>query len=254
MTPPTPLRTPRPATTAAGGPGGPAGRRPRPRPRPRRRRVLAVVSLGASAVLLLAADLAAAAVGEHRMADRIAERHPRLTAAPEVGIDGFPFLYDLARGSHPRVRIRAAATTAQGQPVNASLDLTDVSERPGGTYTAATAAGDFTVPYSALGTRLGPGTTLSAADGRLKIGRSFFGFPVTVLAEVGLDGDTVTVRPVSASVAGRALDPSDPRIAEAFQGQDRTLPELPMGMEPDGVSVDADGITVHARAERVALD
>lgn len=73
--------------------------------------------------------------------------------------------------------------------------------------------------------------------------------PLTLTAGVVLSGHTLTVRPVTASFAGRPINPAGPRITEALTAQERQLPDLPMGMEPTGVCVSDGGTTVRAEAE-----
>ncbi|MFE7773160.1 DUF2993 domain-containing protein [Streptomyces sp. NPDC057445] len=218
------------------------------------RRKLLWTSLALSVALgaLPVADRIAAAVAEERLADRIAGRQKAVVGTPRVSIDAFPFLLNAVEGTFPEVAIRADAVTREGRPVQASVELRDVSEKAGA-YTAASADARFTAPFGSLGADLGEGTSLSADHGRLRIDREVFGLPLTVVAEVQLAGRTVTMVPVSASFAGRQVDPAGPRIAEAFSGRERTLPELPVGLTPTDVSVSDAGVTVHARADDVRL-
>ncbi|MFE3583681.1 LmeA family phospholipid-binding protein [Streptomyces vinaceus] len=235
---------------AARGPRRP-DRPDRPdRPRRTRRWVLA----GACALLAVPvlADRVAAGVAEDRMADRIAARQSALVAAPDVSIDGFPFLWNAAAGSYPEVEVEGRARTDEGLPVTASLDLREVSRTAGG-YAAATARGRFEVPLDALAAKRGAGFRLTGRDGRLEITRSFMGVPLVVTAELKLSGDTVTLEPAAASLAGRSIDPANPQIAAALRAAERKIPELPLGLVPSGISVDGSAVTVHAEAREVAL-
>ncbi|MGW2561715.1 LmeA family phospholipid-binding protein [Streptomyces sp. NPDC001514] len=222
------------------------------------RRRLLWTSLALSAVLaaLPVSDRLAAAAAEKRLAERIAGRQSAVVGTPRVSIDAFPFLLSAAEGTFSRVTVRADAVTGEGQPVQASVELRGVAEKAGA-YTAATADARFTVPFGSFGSfggGLGEGASLSAdADGRLRIRREVLGLPLTVVAELRLAGRTVTAVPVAASFAGRPVDPAGPRIAGAFAGRERAVPELPAGLVPTGVSAGDAGVTLHARAEGVRL-
>lgn len=221
--------------------------------RARRRRLWAAVTTGALVTVLPAADRIAAVSAEHRLADRIAGRQTAVVGTPQVSIDAFPFLLSAAEGSFSRVAVRADAVTREGRSVQASVELEDVSE-DAGSYRAASADARFTAPFGSFGAGLGPDTSLSDdGHGRLRIDRRVFGLPLTVTAELRLSGRTVKVVPVAASFAGRPVDPAGPRISGAFAGQDRTLPELPVGLEPADVSVTGAGVVLHARGDDVRL-
>ncbi|PBC66121.1 hypothetical protein BX265_8566 [Streptomyces sp. TLI_235] len=221
----------------------------RARIRPRWVAAAALAGLAAAAV---GTDRVAAGAAEDRLAHRVSARQPAVVGTPEVIVGGFPFLLEAARGTFPEVAVRADAHTAGGLPVTARVDLRDVSERSGH-YTAAGADARFTVPFDALAAGLGPDSEVTADHGRLHLTRTVLGLPLDVTADVALAGGTVSVRPVGATLAGRPLDPSDSRFAAVFQARDRTLPELPIGLAASSVTVDAAGLTVHARADAVTL-
>ncbi|MEV7580562.1 LmeA family phospholipid-binding protein [Streptomyces erythrochromogenes] len=247
-TPRTTPRTPRTGDTAGRRPGGSAARPARPR----RRRAL--IAAGLAGVLLLAlpvTDSVARRLAEERLADRIELKQTNLVGRPDVSIEGLPFLLRAARETYPEVRVRADAKTDRGSPVKADVTFDHVS-REGDGYRADSASARFTAPYSSLGG--GPdGDTLvsDAGNGQLLIRRTVLGAPVVLTAGVELHDGVVSLRPTAASVAGRAMDPASPLIAQALARQTRTLPELPLGLRPSGVSVGADGVTVTARAEDV---
>ncbi|MEU3774590.1 DUF2993 domain-containing protein [Streptomyces sp. NPDC032472] len=221
------------------------------RPRRRARTVIAVAALLATA--LPAADALARHQGESRLADRIASRHPDLRSAPQVRIDGYPFLLDAARGSHPEVRVSADAVTADGHPVRADVDLREVCERPGG-YSASEVDARFTVPFDSLGARTDRALHVSdAGDGRLRIERRAFGIPVVITARPHLENNTVTLQASAATLAGHPVDPATPVIAQALAERRWELPALPLGLRASEVTVGPDGVTAHARGERVAL-
>ncbi|MFE2552088.1 DUF2993 domain-containing protein [Streptomyces sp. NPDC059355] len=225
---------------------GTAARRPR-----RARRWVAAGACALLAVVVLA-DRVAAGVAEDRMADRIAARQSALVAPPSVSIGGFPFLWSAAAGTYPEVEVEGRAKTEDGLPVTASFDLHDVSRTAGG-YAAAQARAEFKVPLDALGAKRGPGVRLAGHDGRLEITRSVMGVPLVVTAALKLTGDTVTLEPTAASLAGRPLNPANPQIAAALKEAERKLPDLPLGLVPSGISVDGGAVTVHGEAKEVTL-
>ena len=135
----------------------------------RGRRRWTVLALCAVLAALPVADRVAAGVAEGRIADRVAAVSTAVVGTPQVRIDGFPFLLDVARGTFPQVSVRADAVTAEEQPVSAAIELHTVTEKAG-TYTAASADGRFTVPLDSLGGGSGEAASLSAdEDGRLRI-------------------------------------------------------------------------------------
>ncbi|MEU6299092.1 LmeA family phospholipid-binding protein [Streptomyces erythrochromogenes] len=244
----TPRTTPRPGDTAGRRPGGPAARPARPR---RRRALIAAALAGVLLLALPVADSVARGLAEERLADRIELKQTNLVGRPDVSIEGLPFLLRAARETYPEVRVRADAKTDRGSPVKADVTFDHVA-REGDGYRADSASARFTAPYSSLGG--GPdGDTLvsDAGNGQLLIRRTVLGAPVVLTAGVELHDGVVSLRPTAASVAGRAMDPASPLIAQALARQTRTLPELPLGLQPSGVSVGADGVTVTARAEDV---
>ncbi|MFK0046394.1 DUF2993 domain-containing protein [Streptomyces sp. NPDC090741] len=220
--------------------------------RPRRTRRWALAGVCALLAGLVLADRVAAGVAEDRMADRIAARQSALVAAPSVSIGGFPFLWNAAAGAYPEVEVDGRARTEDGLPVTASVDLHDVSETAGG-YSAAGARAEFKVPLDALGAKRGPGVRLTGHGGRLEIARTVMGVPLVVTAALTLTGDTVTLEPTAASLAGRPLDPANPQIVAAFKAAERKIPALPLGLVPSGISVDAGAVTVHGEAKDVSL-
>ncbi|MFF1491952.1 DUF2993 domain-containing protein [Streptomyces sp. NPDC058304] len=220
-------------------------------PRRRVRRAVAVVVLAGA--LLLTVDAVARQVGEERFADRIASRQGGGLRSPEVTIEGYPFLLDAARGSHPEVRVKGDARTSDGIPVKAAVDLHEVSEHAGG-YAAQSLDAAFTASFDSLGSRGDRSVRLSdAGNGRVRIEAAVVGMPLVITAALRLDAGAVTLSADSASLAGRPLDPATPAIGRALSERSREIPPLPMGLEPTAVSVGPGGVTVHARARRTDL-
>lgn len=220
---------------------------------PRRpvRRALAVAVLAGA--VLFTVDALARQVGEERFADRIAARQGAGLAAPDVTIEGYPFLLDAARGTHPEVRVTADARTGDGIPVKAAFDLHQVSGRPGG-HTAASLDAAFTAPFGSLGSRGGQGVRLSdAGDGRVRIEAGVMGMPLVITAGLRLDAGTVTLHADGAALAGRPINPAAPAIDRALSEHSRQLPPLPLGLKATAVSAGPDGVTVHAHAQHVDL-
>ncbi|WP_406865203.1 DUF2993 domain-containing protein [Streptomyces sp. HUAS MG47] len=219
------------------------------------RGVIALTLLAGAA--LLTVDTLARHTAEERFAnritERIADRHGSGPAAPEVTIEGYPFLLNTARGAHPEVRLTADALTPDGIPVKAAVDLREVSETADG-YTAESVDAAFTAPFDSLATQGSRQIRLSdAGNGRLRIVSSILGMPLTIIAELRLDAGAVTLQADSAALAGRLIDPAAPAIDKALSERRRQLPPLPLGLKATTVTVGPDGITAHARARRVDL-
>lgn len=229
------------------------GRTRAARPRRRSRWVLAGITVLALAVL--GADRLAVHRAESRISDRISERAEErgtpLAKKPDVTIPAFPFLLRTA-DSIPEIRVEAQTTTADGLPVQAVIGLRDVAAKSG-SYSAGKAEADLSTPLSAVENRLGPGTDVSADAGHLRITREVLGVPLTLTADLVLSGDTLTLRPIAATLAGRPIDPNGPRITEMLTAHRRRLPDLPMNLRPTAVLVHDRDITLHAKSDQPRL-
>lgn len=205
------------------------------------------------AVLLLAADFGARAYAESRAAGAL-QTELGTTTAPDVSIEGFPFLLHAVRGQYPQVIVTATTVDNAVLPgIRAMLTLSDVAlplrdAMAGDTSQLSTQAGTLQVlvPLSSLSAALGqPNLTLSAApDGSLAVsttvsvaGREF---PVTGTAAISVANDTLTFSVGSLSAAGIDLTPVVSAAADTLAGglsRSFPLPGLPFSVTTGDVSV-----------------
>jgi len=223
----------------------------------RRRSFRISAALALVAVLVVGADRVIDRLAESRVASMVADAlscgNDSQKPATTVGFGGFPFLSQLAGGTFKQVRLSADDLELQTVRLrDLSVSASDVKRPKGG---QPGSVGDLdvaaTVPYSALPNRIGQvrirfGSTL---DGRLTISPravgGLFTIPVSVVAQMSLKGDQLTITPEDISVFGI---PS--RIATGGTGSatapgiDQKLPALPAGLTYQSVRASPRGITV----------
>jgi hypothetical protein len=218
--------------------------------RRRRRGRGLIVTIIVIVVLLVAADFAAKAVAENVLASKIEQQG--LSTRPDVTIDGFPFLTQVARRDFSQVQI--SASNVHAGPVTFTTIDADATGIRLSSYSfnsgtigqlSGTALIDFsslgnamTSQVGALGTLLGgAGLTLTAAG------------PSEVRASLNLivaAGSAVwQISRVSASQLNIRLVSSSGLPASLLSSiQDITLqiPRLPMGLTIDSVQVTPAGV------------
>ncbi|GGT39005.1 LmeA family phospholipid-binding protein [Streptomyces chromofuscus] len=234
--------------------------------------LIVVVILGG---LFVAADRLAVNFAEGEVADRL-RTSEGLAGTPEVSINGFPFLtqvaggtlddvevgiqdYEAAAGDGERIRIDDLRAHMRG--VEFSGDF--------GSATAASATGTATIAYDELlkasksePTQVAPGITarvVSLADGgngKIKVGLEIDA-PVigteqlSVLSTVGVKGDTVEVRTDSLpDVAGLNLAENAMRETTDFQ---QAIDDLPGGIQLDKVEAAPNGLEISVKGSNVRL-
>lgn len=230
----------------------PAGYGPAAYPPPRRRRRwpwALLITLAVLVGLAVAADRVAVLVADN-VAGSAIQRSQGLPAEPDVSIEGFPFLTQVAAGEYDSVRV-----TAHDIPVGAlnldtvNVHLHDVTTDGGyDTVHAATATADARVGFADLADTLGVGAADSDGAGRVRMA-----------VTAALDGQTVTGS-ISARVTASAPDGllfRDLRVqgegtdvagvSEALSAvlQPVPLAGLPFDVQVTGVAVDADGLVLH---------
>ena len=227
---------------------------PRERRKPRRKHwgrrllVLAVVLIG----LLVAADRVSLAVADTAAAVTL-QRSQGLAARPDVSIDGFPFLTQLAAGSFDQIRVTAKNLTVGQAGVTlriASLDVTLHHVHVARDFQSARS--DFStatalVTYADLSQTLG--VTLGyAGAGRVHATTTITvaGVPVTGTATSGvqLTANSLTFTDPSVTVDGISVPP---QMSSYFATVFRTaisLGGLPFGVHVDSVQASAAGIAV----------
>ncbi|CAL9529312.1 hypothetical protein SUDANB105_03987 [Streptomyces sp. enrichment culture] len=234
--------------------------------------LIVVVILGG---LFVAADRLAVNFAEGEAADRL-RTSENLAETPDVSINGFPFLTQVAGGELDDVEVGIddyEAATGDGENIRID-DLTAHMKGVefSGDYSSATAAsatGTATIAYDELlkaaksePTEVAPGVTarvVSLADGgkgKIKVGLEAE-VPVlgtqrlSVLSTVAVKGDTVEVRTDSLpELAGLDLAEESVREITDFQ---QAIDDLPGGIRLDKVEAAPDGVEITVRGSNVQL-
>ena len=218
-------------------------------------RVLVVVVLTVL-FLALVADRAAAryraSVAQHRVACGAG-----LTEAPTVVLGGFPFLTQVASGRYTSVDVRARNVDL-GDLTAAVVhaNLAGVSLIPGGGVHAEHVRVYVTMAYSVLPAEVaGRRLTYRAAGDLLAIsataGTGDRDLPVTVLAEVEIRGDAMTIRPRGVQVLGVAT--LGRSTGAGVLQLSRELPPLPARLSYRSVTVAGDGLHVRIGGDDVTV-
>lgn len=244
---------------APGGPGGPRGPRGRgyqgpPRYRRRRRRRWPFVSLIVILLILIAGDRAANAYTEAQMASQV-QSSLALSGKPQVTIQGFPFLTQLAARDFRTVDISASNETAGtgGQLEIASLTATLHGMHIHGLKSATVDQFNASalVTFTALGKAGGipQGITLSA-DGpnRVKVDISIGPLSDTLVAQVTQSG----AGQINVKIIGDA-DGIPLSVLGSASNFTISIPKLPAGVSIQSVSVTQQGLRITASGHNTTL-
>ncbi|MEV5882540.1 DUF2993 domain-containing protein [Streptomyces sp. NPDC052020] len=235
--------------------------------------LIVVVVLGG---LFVAVDRLAVRFAEDEAADRLRATEG-LAAAPDVSIEGFPFLTQLAGGKLDEVKVGIdgyQAATGDGTTIRIDdlrADMAGVAfSGDFGSATAATATGTATIAYDELlkaaqaePARIGPGVTArlsglsDGGDGKVKVELevSLFGAElpqrVSLLSSVTVRGDRVEVRADSLPRIGD-VDLVESRI-RAVSDFRQAIDRLPGGVRLDRVEAAPDGVEITVKGADVRL-
>ncbi|WP_369234934.1 DUF2993 domain-containing protein [Streptomyces sp. R21] len=238
--------------------------------------LIVVVILGG---LFVIADRVAVGFAEDKAADKIRTTEG-LSATPDVSIDGFPFLTQVAGGELDDVKIGIKtyeAATGGTSAATAKIRIDDLSaEMHGvvfnGDYSSATAnsaSGTASIAYDELlkaarsePVQVGPGVTaevVGLSDGgngkiKVKVEATVLGTklpqPVSVLSSVSVDGDTVKVHADSLPKLGVELAEGKIRAITDFQ---QKIDQLPGGIQIDKVEAAQNGVEITVKGSDVKL-
>ncbi|NEY33532.1 LmeA family phospholipid-binding protein [Streptomyces sp. PRKS01-65] len=235
--------------------------------------LIVVVILGG---LFVAADRLAVGFAEDEVADRVRAAED-LATTPDVSIEGFPFLTQLAGGELDEVKVGIdgyEAATGDGTTIRIDdlrADMRGVAfSGDFGSATAATATGTATIPYGELlkaaqaePARIGPGITARLAglsdggDGKIKVELevSLFGAElprrVSLLSSVAVRGDRVEVRADGLpGIGGVEVAESRIRAVSDFR---QVIDRLPGGIRLDRVAAAPDGVEITVKGSDVRL-
>ena len=223
------------------------------------RLIAATVVLLVLAGALFAADRLAAAYAERRAAQRL-EAYG-FTATPDVTIEGFPFLTQVASKRIGAVDISGSLHTSgvlmsvQGRGTGIALGP---SYRP---TTVAAVSGSAQIPFSSLDVLTHaddlPGLSLSAGPGRHTVELRMDLGPLTVSRAARVSqprGGKITIRLVSPLKLGGALGNLIPAsVLARFRQFTIQLPPLPLGLTVGTVTVEHTGALFTVSAHNVSI-
>jgi LmeA-like phospholipid-binding len=220
------------------------------------------------AVLLVAADFGLRIYAESRTATAV-QTELGTTTAPDVSIEGFPFLLHAMQGEYPQVVITAAnidngllpGIRAVATLATVTLPLRDALAGDTSQLAAQGTTLQVLIPLSSLQAAVQPDLTLSAApDGGLKAtttvtvaGQSF---QVSGSADLTVADDTLTLSVKSLTAAGIDLTPVVSAAADALAAtltRSFALTGLPFTVTQAGVTVSGDDVVVSATTGPIHL-
>jgi hypothetical protein len=237
--------------------------------------LIVVVILGG---LFVVADRVAVGFAEDEVADKLRTTE-KLSATPDVSINGFPFLTQLAGGELDDVEVGIDAYQADTGTESGTIRIDDLRARMKGvefsgdysSATAASATGTAAVSYdellkaarSADPVQVAPAVTAQitglsdGGNGKIKveIEATVLGArlpkPVYVLSSVTAQGDSVRVQADSLpSFNGVELAENRVRTVTDFEQQ---IDGLPGGIKLDKVQAAADGVEITVKGSDVRL-
>jgi hypothetical protein len=235
---------------------------------------IVIVVLG---VLFVVADRLAVNFAEDEAADRL-RASEGLTETPDVSINGFPFLTQMAGGELDDVEVGMAdyeAATGDGaekiriDDLRASMKGVRFSDGYG-SATATSATGVATISYGELlrtaksePTQVAPGVTAQVVglsdggNGKIKVAveATVLGAklprPVDVLSTVTVEGDTVRVKADALPEMG-GVSIAEDKVRE-ITDFDQVIEQLPGGIRLDKVEAAADGVEISVKGSNVRL-
>lgn len=232
--------------------------------------LIVVVILG---VLFVIVDRVAVHFAEGQVADRLRSSE-HLASTPDVSIEGFPFLTQLAGGELDDVEVGIKTFEAQTGTSGRTVRIDDLHAgmkgvRFSGDYSSATAdsaTGTATITYDELlkaakpePTDIGLGITAQVVglsdggNGKIKVAVkvSVLPTPVSVLGSVSVKNDRLQVH---ADSLPRLLPQQlvDSRVREITDFQ-QAIDRLPGGIALDSVRAEKDGVHITVKGSHVRL-
>jgi LmeA-like phospholipid-binding len=193
-------------------------------------------------VLLVVLDRVAVAYAENQAAQQMQSQG--FPVKPDVTIEGFPFLTQVAARRFNDVHISASNVKEGPVTLSVEADATDILLDPGyqsGTITHVTGTGliGFSSLASAAGIQGASGLKISAAGGnQVKLSLSVLGLDLSATATIEQTGpDTFKVHLDSTNgIPASLLGPLNYTIH---------VPALPMGLTIQSVKVTSQGVLLH---------
>ncbi|MFC5956644.1 DUF2993 domain-containing protein [Streptomyces pratens] len=240
-------------------------------------RILLIIAVILGGIFVIV-DRLAVNFAEGEVADRL-KSSENLSTTPDVSINGFPFLTQLAGGSLDEVRIGIQEYEAGAGDGKQNIRIEDLrADMKGvefsgdfGSATAADATGTASVTYDELlktakseSTQVGPGVTASVvglSDGgngkiEVTVEATVLGTklpePVSVLSSVTVvDGDTVRVQADALPSFG-GVEMAEARVREITDFEQR-IDGLPGGIKLDKVEAGKSGVDITVQGSNVRL-
>ena len=223
----------------------------RPRRRRRRRRgwIALLCTLIVLAVLFVVADQVAKAYAQNMIASRI-QTSGNLTAKPSVSIEGFPFLTQLAARDIRTVHI-SASNVQQNKIDITSINATATGVHLNSGFNSATIdhiTGTAFISFASIESAAGvQGATLTADPAAGPNAVSVAVGPLSATAQIEQTGpNEITVKMDGLGGIAAAL-------IGALPGYTIQVPQLPAGLQVQGVTVVNEGINVNASAQNTTL-
>ena len=215
-----------------------------------------LISLVVLVALLIGADRIAAVVAENRAADKIRTAQD-LSSTPNVHIDGFPFLTQVADHRLDKVEVTAKnVTVGQGgrtvhlqqfKAVLQHVTLHGLSSATANTATATVVIG-YRELTGVLGVPISYGGTTPDGHGRIAakatvtvLGQQVSG---TATAEVAVSGDTLSFEHVSATADGAQVPEQVTSVLSNVFAAPLSLARFPFHLSLQSVSAGPNGVTV----------
>ncbi|MEU2598703.1 LmeA family phospholipid-binding protein [Streptomyces hirsutus] len=240
-------------------------------------RILLIIAVVLGGIFVIV-DRLAVDFAEGEVADRLKSTE-NLSTTPDVSINGFPFLTQIAGGSLDEVRIGIREYEAGTGDGKQNIRIEDLRADMKGvefsgdfsSATAADATGTASVTYDELlktakseSTQVGPGVTAGViglsdgGNGKIKVAveATVLGTklpePVSVLSSVTVvDGDTVRVH-ADALPAFGGIEMAEARVREITDFEQK-IDGLPGGIKLDKVEAGKSGVDITVRGSDVRL-
>jgi len=217
------------------------------------------------AVLVAVALLVAAAVAVDRFLHASAEERIAgelssavdVTGEPDVTVEGFPFLTQLAAGELDSVRATADGVDTEG------VRLVDVTAHARAvTVESPSTAGrldlDGTLPDETLQELVRervPGVTVTSATDGVHLTAEVLGVELALVAEPEVKGGGIAVQVTRVLLGGVEIDADDlpRRVGEELLNLDLDVPDLPLGLTLVEVAPRDGGLRLSLTGEDVVL-
>jgi hypothetical protein len=190
---------------------------------------------------------------EDQLAEELRAQIPGLDTTPDVTINGFPFLTQVAAGELEDVHLTAPEATLEG------LRLEEIDVRLYGVSTdqpttAREAYMTAVAPMDGITAALGLDVQLEAEEGQLKATLSLLGVPIDVLLEPQAAGRDIQVNVTALRAVGATVDPSSVPGLDGLDGVTVPVEGLPEGLEITDLTVEDRGVWLEAEGTDVVFE